>query len=166
MTAICCGRMPRSEPAGDIPLTSRNDPLASRDELYDLLWQVTAYTHLMGEAALADTPLTVASSSMLITVLEEPGMTVAEISRRIPKAPQTISQVVARLEKLGLIERRLGRGRGVGLHVTDAGRELAQVALAREQELTARLRELLGEERSAALTELLRESHAILRTAA
>jgi len=94
-----------------------------------------------------------------------PGMTVAEISRRIPKAQQTISSVVARLEKLGLIERRLGSGRGVGLHVTDAGREMAQVAVTHEQELNARLRELLGEERSTALTELLRESRAILREA-
>ena len=94
----------------------------------------------MGEAALAGTPLTVAASSMLIAVLEDPGMTVAEISRRIPKAQQSISSVVARLEKLGLIERRLGSGRGVGLHVTDAGREMAQVAVTHEQELNARLR--------------------------
>jgi hypothetical protein len=63
------------------------------------------------------------------------------------------------------IERRLGSGRGVGLHLTNAGREMAQAAHAREQQLTARLAELVGEERSAALTELLRESRAILREA-
>ena len=147
-----------SAPDGDAPLFGK-------DALFDLLWQVTAYTHLMGEEALAGTPLTVASSSMLIAVLEEPGMTVAEISRRIPKTQQTLSQLVARLEKLGLIERRLGRGRGVGLHLTDAGREMAQDAAARERELNARLGELLGEERSSALTGLLRESRAILREA-
>jgi DNA-binding MarR family transcriptional regulator len=117
------------------------------------------------DAALDGTPLTVASSSMLIGVLEEPGMTVAEISRRIPKTQQTISQLVARLEKLGLIERQLGPGRGVGLYLTDAGREMAQVAVAREQEVAARLRELLGEKRSTALTELLSESREILRKA-
>jgi DNA-binding MarR family transcriptional regulator len=137
----------------------------ARDELYDLLWHVTAYSHLMGEAALAGTPLTAASSSMLIAVLEEPGLTVAEFSRRMPKTQQTLSQVVARLEKLGLIERRLGPGRGVGLYLTEAGREAAQDAVTREQEVGARLRELLGGERSAALTELLRESRAILRGA-
>jgi hypothetical protein len=54
-----------------------------------------------------------------------------------------------------------GPGRGVGLQVTGAGRELALVAVAREQELTARLRELLGEERSTALTELLSQSREI-----
>jgi hypothetical protein len=38
-------------------------------------------------------------------------------------------------------------------------------AMAKEQEINARVCELLGEERSAALTELLRESRAILRKA-
>lgn len=138
-------------------------PDSDGDTLYDLLWQVTAYTHLMAESALADTPLTVASSSMLISVLREPGITVAEFARRIPKTQQTLSQVVARLEKLGFIERRLGSGRGVGLHLTDAGQEMARHALARDREITARLDELLGEERSAALVTLLAESRAILR---
>jgi hypothetical protein len=36
-----------------------------RDAPYDLLWQMTACTHLTGDAALADTPLTVASSRLL-----------------------------------------------------------------------------------------------------
>ena len=137
--------------------------MAGQDELYNLLWQVAAYTHLMGEEAFADTSLTVASGSMLIAVLEQPGLTVAEFSRRIPKTQQTLSQVVARLEKLGLIERRLGTGRGVGLYLTEAGQQMAREAVAREQEVNARLRELLGAERAGALAELLRESHAILR---
>jgi hypothetical protein len=40
---------------------------------------------------------------------------------------------------------------------------MAEDAAGREQEVNARLRELLGAERAGALTELLRESHAILR---
>jgi DNA-binding MarR family transcriptional regulator len=139
--------------------------MAGQDELYNLLWQVAAYTHLLGEETFTGTPLTVASGSMLIAVLEQPGLTVAEFSRRIPKTQQTLSQVVARLEKLGLIERRLGPGRGVGLYLTEAGQQMAGDAAAREQEVNARLRELLGEDRAAALTELLRESRAILREA-
>ena len=100
---------------------------------------------------------------MLRSVLEQPGLTVAEFSRRIPKTQQTLSQVVARLEKLGLIERRLGPGRGIGLYLTEAGQQMAEEAVTREQEVNARLRELLGAERAGALTELLRESRAILR---
>lgn len=137
--------------------------MAVQDDLYNLLWQVASYTHLMGEDAFAGTSLTAASGSMLVSVLEEPGLTVAEFSRRIPKTQQTLSQVVARLEKLGLIERRLGPGRGVGLYLTEAGRQMAEDAVTREREVNARLRELLGTERAEALTELLRESHAILR---
>jgi DNA-binding MarR family transcriptional regulator len=137
--------------------------MAGQDELYNLLWQVTAYTHLMGEETFAGTPLTVASGSMLRSVLEQPGLTVAEFSRRIPKTQQTLSQVVARLEKLGLIERRLGPGRGIGLYLTEAGQQMAEEAVTREQEVNARLRELLGAERAGALTELLRESRAILQ---
>lgn len=156
--------MPRS----DAPSSSDSSApsLFGTDTLNDLLWQVTAYAFLMADAALADTPLTHASSSMLIAVSKEPGMTVAEISRRIPKTQQTISSVVARLEKLGLIERRLGTGRGVGLYVTDAGEEMAQIAITREEQLDARLCALLGKERSTALAELLRDSRAILREAA
>jgi DNA-binding MarR family transcriptional regulator len=126
--------------------------MAGQSELYNLLWQVASYSHLMGEEAFAGTPLTAASGSMLIAVLEQPGLTVAEFSRRIPKTQQTLSQVVARLEKLGLIERRLGPGRGVGLYLTEAGQQTAENAVAREQAVNTRLRELLGADRAAALT--------------
>jgi DNA-binding MarR family transcriptional regulator len=138
-------------------------PAGTEIELGDLLWEVTAYAELMGEAMLADTPLTLPSSGMLQTVAAEPGITVAEISRRLPKTQQAISQVAARLEKLGFIERRVGRGRGVGLYATESGREMAAEARRAEAVLDRRLRSLLGDERHRALRELLAESHAILR---
>jgi DNA-binding MarR family transcriptional regulator len=55
------------------------------------------------------------------------------------------------------------RGRGIGLYLTEAGQQMAEEAVTREQEVNARLRDLLGAERAGALTELLRESRAILR---
>lgn len=131
--------------------------------LYDLLWQVTAQTHLIVEADLAGSALTAASGSMLVAIAAEPGITVAEISRRIPKTQQTISQVVARLEKLGLIERRLGTGRGVGLHATTEGSELAVRARSSQRSLESRLTGALGDEGATALTELLRAASASLR---
>jgi DNA-binding MarR family transcriptional regulator len=141
------------------------DALAGEEQLNDLLWEVTTYAEMMGEAALAQTPLTLPSSGMLIKVVAEPGITVAEVARRIPKTQQAISQVVARLEKLGLLERRLGPGRGVGLFATDQGRRMAEEALEREQELEARIQELLGPERHAELRRLLAEARLILREA-
>src|ERR1700761_7510761 len=97
-------------------------PLAHRDQLNDLLWETTTYIELMGEAALAGTPLTLPSSGMLTAVLVEPGITIADMSRRMPKSQQAISQVAARLEKLGMLERRGGAGRGGRLFGTHAGR--------------------------------------------
>jgi DNA-binding MarR family transcriptional regulator len=135
----------------------------SKHQLNDLLWEVTTYAELMGEAALADTPLTLPSSGMLAYVDAEPGITVAQLSRRIPKTQQAISQVAARLEKLGFLERRLGHGRGVGLYVTEAGHEMAAEARRRESEIEIRLRELLGDERHDQLRRLLIESRAILQ---
>jgi DNA-binding MarR family transcriptional regulator len=148
--------------AAPVPLPDA-PPLAGKDQLNDLLWEVTTYVELMGEAALADTPLTLPSSGLLVSVLEEPGITVAEMSRRIPKTQQAISQVVARLEKLGLIERRLGSGRGVGLFLTETGREMAATGRRREREHEERLRKRLGAERYEQLRTLLLDSRAILR---
>jgi DNA-binding MarR family transcriptional regulator len=135
------------------------------DDLIDPLLDTAYYVKLMGEAALADTPLSLLSSRMLAVVLEEPGITVAELSRRIPKTQQAISHVATQLTDLGLIERRLGTGRGVGLHVTDAGRRVAKDGLAREHEMRARLRELLGDARYEALEQLSGEAREILRAA-
>ena len=146
-------------PSPDAPL------LHGKDQLNDLLWEVSTYVELMGEAALAGTELTLPSSGMLISVLAEPGITVAEISRRMPKTQQAISQIVARLEKLGYLERRVGHGRGVGLYVTEAGRGMAEQGLAGEQRLQERLRELLGAERYDELSRLLADTRRILRGA-
>ena len=139
------------------------DDAHARTELADLVWEVAAYIEAMGEIALRDTPLTLAASGTLCMIHDEPGITVAEISRRIPKTPQATSQLTTRLRKLGLIERRLSDNRGVGLYVTDAGREMADIAFARERALTERLHELLGRQRYELLKEGLAESRHILK---
>lgn len=131
--------------------------------LSDLLWEVASYVELLGEATLADLPISTASSGMLLTVHAEPGITIAEMARRKPKSQQAISQVVARLEKLGLIERRLKAGRGVGLHLTDEGRSLAERAVERERAADEQLRGILGPDNHAALRALLLDSRDRLR---
>ena len=157
--------MSATRPDDDPPVGCGEPPLTGEDELVDLLLDTAAHVKVMGEAALANTPLSLLSSRMLAAVLAEPGITVAEMARRIPKTQQAISHVAAQLTKLGLIERRLASGRGVGLHVTDAGRRTAQEALAREHEMQLRLRELLGDARYEALRRLSGETRAILREA-
>jgi DNA-binding MarR family transcriptional regulator len=77
---------------------------------------------------------------------EQPGVTIAEISRRLPTTQQAISQTTRRLEKLGYIERRLGPRRGVGLHLTPAGARARDEGSRLEEALDQDLRDWLGED--------------------
>lgn len=130
-----------------------------------LLWEVAALASILGEAELADTPLTMASLGILDTIGASPGTTVAEIARGTPKTQQAVSQVVGRVEKLGWVERRLGSGRGVGLYLTDAGQQMRVEGERREQRLEAELRGRLGDERFSQLRTLLEEARVRLSDA-
>lgn len=146
-------------------MTREELPVPATDSamLSDLLWEVAAYVEVLGEAALADLPVTTATSGTLITIYGEPGVTIAEMARRKPRTQQAISQNVARLEKMGLIERRLGAGRGIGLHLTAEGRTMAEQCLDRERTADAQVLKLLGPANHEALRQLLRESRTLLR---
>ena len=133
------------------------------DDVGHLLWEVSAWVALLGEAELAQTRLTLPSSGMLAQIASEPGVTIAEISRRVPKSQQAISQLVGRLERLGYVERRLGSGRGVGLHPTESGLEALAEGLAAEQAFERRVRELLGEKRHDQLRRLLMEARELVQ---
>ena len=77
----------------------------------------------------------------------------------MPVSPQAVSQVVVRLEGMGYLERRSGeRGRGVALHITEAGEKAFAEADERKATLNRELAEALGEERHAELIRLLREA--------
>ncbi len=102
-----------------------------------------------------DGELTLALAGTLDMVGTWPGSTAAELSRRSPKTQQAISQLVARLERLGYVERRLGPGRGVGLYLTAAGQAAQAEGNQREEQLEIRLRELLGQKTYTQLREVL-----------
>jgi DNA-binding MarR family transcriptional regulator len=109
----------------------------------------------LADDVFADGQLTLSLADMLDMVDTWPGSTTAELSRRSPKTQQAISQLVAKLEKLGYVERRVGPGRGVGLYLTAAGEAAQGDGNLREERLEQRLRELLGDETYAQLGELL-----------
>jgi DNA-binding MarR family transcriptional regulator len=138
------------------------DAFVDRRQLLGLLCDVAGLGEVLGEQALADTSLTLPSSGLLITIDRRPGITIAALSRLIPKSQQTLGQIVARLEKLGMIERRVGPRRGIELHTTPAGHEAAKEAVQREEQTERRVRELLGESDSAALTALLSSARTAL----
>jgi DNA-binding MarR family transcriptional regulator len=133
--------------------------IPDRERLGHLLWEVGSRVSLLGEAALARTPLTSRMAGTLEVIDANPGTSIAEISRKVPVSPQAVSQVAERLEGLGYLERRSGeRGRGVALHVTEAGEKALAEADERKEALNRELAEALGEERHAELIRLLREA--------
>lgn len=133
--------------------------------LVHLLWAVSTRTSAIGESALADTQLTLAGLGLLENVNARPGITIAEISRRAPQTQQALSQIAARLEKLGFLERRLvsrGEGRGVGLHVTPEGARARTDARRAAESFEARLAEALGTERHEHLMRVLEDVRPIV----
>jgi MarR family transcriptional regulator, negative regulator of the multidrug operon emrRAB len=119
------------------------------------LREVSTLIEQRGEAALAGTSLSLPLNHLLDAVVAEPGVTVTEIARRLGKSQQAMSQAADRLERLAFIERRVGSGRTVGLHATDAGRTASADGVRRELAAEERTREVLGVERFDQLFALL-----------
>lgn len=138
------------------------DP-AGFHRVHHLLWECEALMILLADDVFAGEELTLALAGTLDMVGTWPGSTAAELSRRGPKTQQAVSQLVARLEKLGYVERRVRPGRGVGLYLTAAG-EVARIeGNEREEELDGRLRELVGDETFRELAEVLEKARSGLR---
>jgi DNA-binding MarR family transcriptional regulator len=132
--------------------------------LAHLLWEVSTRVGALGDARLGEQGLTFAAIGLLESVAAEPGITVAGLSRQSPKSPQAISQVAARMEKLGYVERKLGTGRGVGLHITPAGDKIRRQGNAAEAVFDNELTDLLGD-RAEELRQLLAHARERLRDA-
>ena len=132
--------------------------------LVHLLWAVSVRTSMLGESALADSRLTLAGLGLLENVNARPGITIAGIARRAPQTQQALSQVAARLETLGYLERRLAdRGRGIGLHLTAAGARARTSAHEAIETFEAELATVLGAGRHARLLDVLEETRTIVR---
>jgi DNA-binding MarR family transcriptional regulator len=143
------------------------DPEIDREDdaqrLAHLLWEVGARNSLLSEAALSRTPLTPSAAGMLDTIKADPGVSIAEISRRLPVSPQAVSQVVSRLEGLGFVERRIGeRGRAVALFITELGEKAHRNADERRLAYEEELAEALGPKRYRELLRLLKETRTIV----
>jgi DNA-binding MarR family transcriptional regulator len=83
-------------------------------QVHHLFWDTYTRMSLLAEEQFDEAQLTMATTGTLDLIGTWPGSTVAELSRRTPKTQQAISQLVAKLEKRGYVERRVGQGRGVG----------------------------------------------------
>jgi DNA-binding MarR family transcriptional regulator len=136
-----------------------DDPDRSAPALIGLLRGRLRSLHALveqrGETALRGTGLSLPLDHLLDAVVASPGITVTEIARPLRKTQQAISLAADRLEQLGLIERRVGTGRSVGLHPTATGKSASAEGVRRELENEARLRAIIGPKRFDELGRLL-----------
>ncbi len=117
---------------------------AGSDNFGHLLWEMSARWVARSEPRLADTQLTFASAGALARIAASPGITASALAREVFKTQQAISQVTGRLERLGYVDRRVGGGRGVGLHITAAGKRALAEEMAIEATMEQEARTLLG----------------------
>ncbi len=107
------------------------------------------------DAALAEAGLTTAQYATIAAVAEEPGLSNADLARRVFVTPQTVHGVVQGLEGAGWVERIRGSGRAVEIRLTDSGRDALhqghRAAAAVERQMTATLSSAEIERAKAAL---------------
>src|SRR5262245_44518744 len=141
----------RSDRAGRTAI----EPRLRGMDLTDALPYLLRRAHFEAEAAFAELfgsrGITSRQAALLLTVLQQPGISQARLADQLGLDANTLGSIVARVGRRRLIrrERLSGDQRSYGLHVTDAGvRELAGVlpGIGRyQQRLTRRL--TVGERR-------------------
>jgi MarR family transcriptional regulator, organic hydroperoxide resistance regulator len=96
--------------------------------------------------------------SVLLPLYEEDGLQMGELGRRSGLSKQTMTELVRRVERAGLIERRgdPGDGRATLIFLTDRAREFAPVALAVLRDLDTIVRGQLTAAQLAQLKDSLR----------
>ncbi len=140
--------------------------LPYEERLYFLLWSTHARATPLADHALAEhAGMTRAMLGMLQGVALAPGVTSADIVRRLPVTQQGVSQLAARLEERGWLERRLVGGRRVGLYLTRAGHRALATATASDLRFESELAHILGKRRYEQLRELLLEAGRALAAA-
>jgi DNA-binding MarR family transcriptional regulator len=145
--------MPTSEPA---PTTA-----ISRDDLGFLLakatqrWNELLAAHFTA-AGYAD--VRPSYGSVLLPLFEQDGLRIGELARRARLSKQTMTSMIRRLERDGLVERRSdpSDARASLIFLTARSRSFAPVAAATLHEFDRLARRRLGPQRIAAAKEALR----------
>lgn len=137
--------------------------MAEYDErLASLLWEVSARVSALGEAALQTHSVSRATLGMLNVIHRHPGISAAEIARRLPVTQQSVSQLVTRLVRVGLVDRRVGPGRGFGLHLTAHGAKTRSAGDAADVTYERGLEDIFGTKRYEELRSMLRDANAVV----
>lgn len=101
----------------------------------------------------------------LSVLAEEPGLSNAGLARRSFVTPQTMNQILVRLEAAGLVERRPHpeHGRVLQAYLTEEGEKLRRECAKRVDAIEERMVAGLSEDERLGLLELLRGCSAALR---
>ena len=91
--------------------------------------------------ALVQHDLSVAQFASLLMLEETPGMSVADVARKVSTARQSATEMLTGLERAGLVERRPHPGdrRSQQIFLTDAGRDRLDAAVPTVKAVEARL---------------------------
>jgi DNA-binding MarR family transcriptional regulator len=103
------------------------------DESYPL-WTLVQAAHVVARGftrVFAEVGLTPTQFGVLAHLVEDDGLSQAELARRVLVRPQSVGELVGSLIDRGLVRRDGpgGRGRRSGLAITEAGRVLYETAL-------------------------------------
>ena len=114
-------------------MTRHNEEPVGPDALDRVTWalrRAELAVQTLKEQRLRPLGMAAAHYTLLISVHRDPGLTGAELARRLHVTPQAVASLVARLENRGQLERREHpRHRHIQeLHLTDAGREALHAA--------------------------------------
>jgi DNA-binding MarR family transcriptional regulator len=129
-----------------------------------LLWELSSRVTLIREGSMDGSELRAQSIGNLEKILANAGITVSEVARWSMKSQQAVSENVGRLERLGYVERRLGKGRGIELYITSAGEQALKRGNEFEGELEHEFERLLGPDLYERLRTSLQEARAVFDT--
>jgi DNA-binding MarR family transcriptional regulator len=105
--------------------------------------------------------------SVLLPLYEEDGLRIGELARRAGLSKQTLTTLIRRLERAGLVERRDDPrdGRAALIFLTERSRSFEPVAEATLQMLDVLVRKRLGVDQLATLKDALRQVTELARAA-
>ncbi len=117
------------------------------------------------DGTLKELGVTTPQNAALSVLAEEPGLSNAALARRSFVTPQTMNQIMVRLEDAGLVERRAHpeHGRVLQAYLTKEGEELREQCAERVDVIEEQMVSGLSEEERSKLLGLLRRCSAALR---
>src|SRR5215208_135637 len=136
--------------------------LLGRDDVGFLLAKATQrWNELLGErfAAAGYADVRPSYGSVLLPLFEDDGLRMGELARRARLSKQTMTDMIRRLERDGLVERRLdpSDARASQIFLTPSSRRFKPVAAATLRDLDGLVRTRLSTQRVAELKRALRQ---------